>query len=145
MPSTSEAGRSVEVKTGTEYTESLSGRSVSQAYHTGKEEAQQLSHQFLLTPLQGSKHTPGQSTGKLFPNSLARDMVACDSGVSPTGVPCLEVGSQGHAHMVSGVCSHSIPGLQDPAYHIIWTPPLPTFHRLDQGCLYLFPSTPGPL
>lgn len=111
----------------------------------GKEEAQQLPHQFFLTPLQGSEHTPGQSIGKLFPNSFARDMVACVPGGSPKGVLCLEVGSQGHAHMVSGVFSHSTPGLQDLAYHIVWATPLPTFHLLEQGCLYLLPFTPGPL
>lgn len=54
-------------KAGAECLKGPHGQSLSPT-SPGKEEAQHLPHQFHFTPLQGSKHIPGQSTAKLFPN-----------------------------------------------------------------------------
>lgn len=72
-----------------------------------------------IPSLHGSKHIPGQSAAKLFPNWLAKDMAACVPGGSPWGVLCIDMGSHGHVHefsLVSGVCGPSTPGLQDLTY-----------------------------
>lgn len=121
-------------KPGTECMEGPSGLSFSPTT-PGEEEAQQLPHQFHITLLQGSKHIPSQSIGKLFHKSLAK---AWGPGGGPKGVLSIEVGSQGHAQelsLVSEVCSPSTPGLQD-------LPVLP--YHLGYSYTH-FSCTPGPL